>query len=100
MYERGVNLFKWPQVEVIWTTYLTRFVERYVCDLLSPLGFLPSNNDALVEERPVSHFHFVCCVAQEGSKVERARDLFEQALQSVPEEHARRCVVFVCLRAL
>lgn len=29
-YERGVALFKWPNVCDIWKTYLTKFVKRYV----------------------------------------------------------------------
>ena len=29
-YERGVALFKWPNVFDIWNTYLTKFVKRYV----------------------------------------------------------------------
>ncbi|XP_064649238.1 pre-mRNA-splicing factor SYF1-like [Lineus longissimus] len=28
-YERGLALFKWPNVYDIWTTYLTKFIERY-----------------------------------------------------------------------
>lgn len=28
-YERGIALFRWPNVYEIWTTYLTKFVERY-----------------------------------------------------------------------
>jgi len=29
-YERGVGMFKWPHVNDIWNTYLTKFIERYV----------------------------------------------------------------------
>ncbi|GJP42019.1 hypothetical protein CLOM_g1622 [Closterium sp. NIES-68] len=49
VYERGVNIFKYPHVRDIWTTYLNKFVQRYG-----------------------------------GKKLERARDLFEQALESAP----------------
>ncbi|CAI5516264.1 unnamed protein product [Closterium sp. Naga37s-1] len=49
VYERGVNIFKYPHVRDIWTTYLSKFVQRYG-----------------------------------GKKLERARDLFEQALESAP----------------
>ncbi|CAB1341445.1 unnamed protein product [Coregonus sp. 'balchen'] len=44
-YERGIALFRWPNVYDIWNTYLTKFIDRYG-----------------------------------GTKLERARDLFEQAL--------------------
>eukprot|EP00117_Sycon_ciliatum_P020916 scpid36740/ scgid18492/ Pre-mRNA-splicing factor SYF1; Protein HCNP; XPA-binding protein 2 len=29
IYERGVSMFKWPNVFDIWNTYLTKFLERY-----------------------------------------------------------------------
>ena len=29
-YEKGIALFKWPNVFDIWNTYLTKFIERYV----------------------------------------------------------------------
>ncbi|XP_066563909.1 pre-mRNA-splicing factor SYF1 [Amia ocellicauda] len=53
-YERGIALFKWPNVYDIWNTYLTKFIERYG-----------------------------------GKKLERARDLFEQALDGCPPKYAK-----------
>ncbi|XP_078486633.1 pre-mRNA-splicing factor SYF1 [Ciona intestinalis] len=53
-YERGVALFKWPNVYDIWNTYLTKFIKRYG-----------------------------------GKKLERARDLFEQALDGCPAKFAK-----------
>lgn len=53
-YERGISLFKWPNVHDIWNTYLTKFIERYG-----------------------------------GKKLERARDLFEQALDGCPPKYAK-----------
>ena len=29
-YEKGIALFKWPNVYDIWNTYLTKFIDRYV----------------------------------------------------------------------
>ncbi len=29
-YEKGVALFKWPNVFDIWNTYLAKFIKRYV----------------------------------------------------------------------
>lgn len=52
VFEKGVSLFKFPHVFLIWMAYLRKFVERY------------SLKDG-------SH-----------SKVERARELFEQAVVS------------------
>ncbi len=53
-YEKGIALFKWPNVFDIWNTYLTEFLSRYG-----------------------------------GTKLERARDLFEQCLESCPEKYAK-----------
>lgn len=53
-YEKGIALFKWPNVYDIWNTYLTKFLQRYG-----------------------------------GSKLERARDLFEQCLENCPSKYAK-----------
>nr|CAD7440654.1 unnamed protein product [Timema bartmani] len=53
-YEKGIALFKWPNVYDIWNTYLTKFLGRYG-----------------------------------GSKLERARDLFEQCLEHCPDNFAK-----------
>lgn len=53
-YERGISLFRWPNVYDIWNTYLTKFIDRYG-----------------------------------GKKLERARDLFEQALDGCPAKFAK-----------
>lgn len=53
-YERGIALFRWPNVADVWHTYLTKFVARYG-----------------------------------GRKLERARDLFEQALDGCPQKYAK-----------
>ncbi len=29
-YEKGIALFRWPNVYDIWNTYLTKFIDRYV----------------------------------------------------------------------
>ncbi|CEM02311.1 unnamed protein product [Vitrella brassicaformis CCMP3155] len=54
VYEKGVNLFKWPHVHDIWLFYLTKFVARYG-----------------------------------GKKLERARDLFEQAVSDAPPKYSK-----------
>uniref|UniRef100_A0A5K3EJB3 Suf domain-containing protein n=1 Tax=Mesocestoides corti TaxID=53468 RepID=A0A5K3EJB3_MESCO len=54
-YEKGVAIFRWPNVFDIWATYLTNFMERYG-----------------------------------GSKLERARDLFEQCLEKCPSKFAKQ----------
>lgn len=59
-YERGIALFRWPNVYDIWNTYLTKFIDRYG-----------------------------------GKKLERARDLFEQALDGCPAKFAKS--KYLCL---
>ncbi|GFQ99306.1 pre-mRNA-splicing factor SYF1 [Trichonephila clavata] len=53
-YEKGISLFKWPNVYDIWNTYLVKFLKRYG-----------------------------------GTKLERARDLFEQCLENCPQKFAK-----------
>ena len=53
-YEKGIDLFRWPNVYDIWNVYLTKFLQRY-----------------------------------KGSKLERARDLFEQCLGDCPANFAK-----------
>lgn len=59
-YERGIALFKWPNVYDIWNTYLTKFIDRYG-----------------------------------GKKLERARDLFEQALDGCPAKFAKSKYIYI-----
>lgn len=53
-YEKGISLFRWPNVYDIWNAYLTKFLKRYG-----------------------------------GTKLERARDLFEQCLENCPPDIAK-----------
>ncbi|KRZ22752.1 Pre-mRNA-splicing factor SYF1 [Trichinella pseudospiralis] len=55
VFEKGIALFRWPNVNDLWETYLVRFLKRYA-----------------------------------GSKLERARDLFEQCLNNCPPEYATK----------
>jgi len=57
-YERGIALFKWPNVFDIWNTYLTKFLKRFETKM-------------------------------HGTKLERARDLFEQCLDGCPEKFSK-----------
>lgn len=55
VFEKGISLFKFPHVYVIWVAYLQRFIERY-----------------------------------KGTKVERTRDLFEQAVKDAPPAEGKK----------
>ncbi|TKR81150.1 hypothetical protein L596_015075 [Steinernema carpocapsae] len=54
-YEKGVALFRWPEVFDIWNIYLVKFMSRYG-----------------------------------GKKLERARDIFEQCIESCPPKFAKK----------
>lgn len=54
IYERGLELFKYPIAFELWNIYLTKFIKRYG-----------------------------------GTKLERARDLFEQAIEHCPAKYAK-----------
>ena len=71
VYERGVELFTFPVSFEIWNIYLSKFVKRYVSPFLH----------AFVAR--------VLIFAQGGSKLERARDLFEQALEKCPPKSCK-----------
>ena len=66
-------MFKWPHVHDIWNTYLTKFIERYVSPLCTPM----------IGSKMVGFF------MQGGKKLERARDLFEQCLDSCPAKNSK-----------
>ena len=66
-------MFKWPHVHDIWNTYLTKFIERYVSLL----------------NKPATNFNIIVFCVQGGKKLERARDLFEQCLDSCPAKSAK-----------
>ena len=43
VYEKGISLFKWPNVYDIWLRYLSQFIQRYVINNSSHLIILLSN---------------------------------------------------------
>jgi len=69
VYERGVELFNFPVSFEIWNIYLAKFIKRYVC-------------------LPFASYQ-VLILLQGGSKLERTRDLFEQALEKCPEKYCK-----------
>ena len=71
VYERGTELFTFPVSFEIWNIYLAKFVKRYVGRFTSTC-------------RVAAKFHY-----QGGSKIERARDLFEQALEKCPAKSCK-----------
>lgn len=75
VYERGVDLFTYPIAFEIWNTYLSKFMKRYVSPLFAVLHWPGSNSNTS------GH--------QGGDKIERARDLFEQALEKCPPKFAK-----------
>ena len=62
VYERGVEVFTYPVAFELWNVYLSKFVKRYV--------------------RPRK-------LTQGGTRLERTRDLFEQALDKCPPKFCK-----------
>lgn len=71
VYERGVEVFTFPISFEIWNIYLSKFVKRYVRAF-----------EFLFEGYAQRGF-------QGGTKLERARDLFEQALEKCPPKSCK-----------
>ncbi len=110
VYEKGIAIFPYPHVAPIWLAYLRKFTQvcllhHHLCFRLGDLFFL-------------FFFSFLCCCTVAsvlstlfalffllhssflpfffpsqrygGRKIERTRDLFEQATAAAPAEHARK----------
>ena len=133
-YERGVQLFRYPHVKDIWTTYLTQVRRVYpgqrgggvctaraarcvrvrlcvgggggggaavgcagclLCSAVPPLSALNRAQPPAIRScPPVTHptppLHTPQFVSRYGGKkVERARDLFRQAIDEAPAEEAK-----------
>ena len=92
VYERGVDVFKFPVAFEVWNTYLTKFVHRYVRaarkDVLlrRPWTVLTTSFPPPPEKIRGSCGGGGAAALQRGQKLERARDLFEQALAGCPAE--------------
>lgn len=85
-YERGVEAFNYPVAFELWNVYLSKFVKRYVSILL--WIFILSKFASLVDMLTLNSFHFVL-IFQGGTKIERARDLFEQSLEKCPAKFVK-----------
>jgi pre-mRNA-splicing factor SYF1 len=80
VYEKGIALFKWPNVYDIWLKYLTQFINRYVSFLIFSF-FSYSKKLNLFKLKG-------------GSKLERLRDLFEQCLEGILPKFAKGYLFF------
>ncbi|KAK3752668.1 hypothetical protein QZH41_006488 [Actinostola sp. cb2023] len=70
VFERGVAMFKWPNVFDIWNTYLSKFIRRYM-------------------------FNLYIKRAAEIFGVTHTREIFEQAIEVLQDDHARQmCIRF------
>lgn len=68
-----MELFTYPVAFELWNIYLSKFVKRYV---------------RAVVHYPTDFANLIFSV-QGGDKLERARDLFEQALEKCPEKSCK-----------
>jgi len=86
-YEKGIGLFQFPNVRVLWTTYLTKFVERYGGRKIERLREL---FEQVIQSAPVSDskFFFVLYANAEEQfgLARRAMNVYERATRTVPEQ--------------
>jgi hypothetical protein len=98
VYERGIALFKYPHVKDIWASYLTQVgacsQQRRTgkgppvsCTAPWLHATRPRTPCPLNNTPPPSHPQFVARYG--GKKVERARDLFRQAIDEAPPEECK-----------
>ncbi|CAH8348778.1 unnamed protein product [Eruca vesicaria subsp. sativa] len=84
VYERGVNMFKYPHVKDIWVTYLTRFVERY---------------GKTKVERARELFDNVVSMVNSSDETKRAMEIYKEAMRKVGDgkklEMYEMCIVRV-----
>ncbi|KAG2243060.1 hypothetical protein Bca52824_095091 [Brassica carinata] len=71
VYERGVNMFKYPHVKDIWVTYLTRFVEI---------------NGKTKVERARELFDNAVSMVNSSDETKRAMEIYREAMRKVADE--------------
>lgn len=131
-YEKGISLFKWPNVFDIWNTYLTKFLKRYGGDKLErardlfeqcledcppdlakcfyllyakleeehglarhAMAVYERATTAVKPEEMFDMFNIYIKKAAEIYGVPRTRQIYEKAIEVLPEENSRlMCVRF------
>ena len=87
VYERGVNLFKFPHSREIWQAYLKQFVERFGAKKLERARDLFEQCCAACPPKEAKPFYLEYArLEEEHGLARRAMDVYERACRKVPNE--------------
>ncbi|MCL7034473.1 hypothetical protein MKW94_005305 [Papaver nudicaule] len=87
VYERGVNMFKYPHAKDIWITYLSKFVERYGKDKLERVRELFEHALQMAPADNLKPLYLQYAKLEEDSgRVKRAMEVYEQAAKALPDK--------------
>lgn len=86
-YEKGIALFKWPNVYDIWNTYLTKFLGRYGGTKLERTRDLFEQCLEHCPRKYAKAFYLLYAkLEEEHGLARRAMDVYEKATSGVPDE--------------
>ncbi|XP_027201057.2 pre-mRNA-splicing factor SYF1 fand [Dermatophagoides pteronyssinus] len=84
-YEKGISLFRWPNVYDIWNTYLTKFLQRYRGSKLERIRDLFEQCLEYCPSKYCKHFFFLYAKCEEEYGLARnATTIYDRATKKVP----------------
>ncbi|KAI3869996.1 hypothetical protein MKX03_010290 [Papaver bracteatum] len=87
VYERGVNIFKYPHAKDIWVTYLSKFVKRYGKTKLERARELFQN---AVQTAPADYLKPLYLeyakLEEDHGLAKRAMEVYDQAIKALPSK--------------
>ncbi|KAI3868579.1 hypothetical protein MKX03_015071 [Papaver bracteatum] len=87
VYERGVNIFKYPHAKDIWVTYLSKFVKRYGKTKLERAWELFQN---AVQTAPADYLKPLYLeyakLEEDHGLAKRAMEVYDQAIKALPSK--------------
>ena len=101
VYERGINLFKFPHCREIWQAYLKDFVSRFGSKKLERARDLFEHCVAAVpSEESKPFFLEYARLEEEHGLTRRAMDIYERACKKVPNDEKLELYEFYVSRAM
>ncbi|KAI3844738.1 hypothetical protein MKX03_020611 [Papaver bracteatum] len=87
VYERGINIFKYPHAKDIWVTYLSKFVKRYGKTKLERARELFQN---AVQTAPADYLKPLYLefakLEEDHGLAKRAKEVYDQAIKALPSK--------------
>eukprot|EP01054_Gregarina_sp_Poly1_P003621 Gregarina_sp_Poly_1__3620@NODE_2066_length_2743_cov_35_734305_g1334_i0_p1_GENE_NODE_2066_length_2743_cov_35_734305_g1334_i0NODE_2066_length_2743_cov_35_734305_g1334_i0_p1_ORF_typecomplete_len820_score136_22Suf/PF05843_14/8_2e06Suf/PF05843_14/1_1e02Suf/PF05843_14/3_4e05Suf/PF05843_14/3_2e12Suf/PF05843_14/3_9e09TPR_15/PF13429_6/1_2e03TPR_15/PF13429_6/0_18TPR_15/PF13429_6/1_1e02TPR_15/PF13429_6/0_75TPR_15/PF13429_6/3e05TPR_15/PF13429_6/6_6TPR_MalT/PF17874_1/75TPR_MalT/PF17874_1/0_15TPR_MalT/PF17874 len=88
VYEKGVNLFRWPHLNELWIYYLSKFVSRYGSRKLDRARELFERVLADVPKQFASRFYFIYAKYEEHfGLIRNALSIYHRAIQNIEDKH-------------